>query len=57
MPWIARGLVLGVGLLLGAGSGKVLFSQDFEKVAPGAPPEDLQVLNGEFSVKKVEGNM
>ena len=50
-------LVLGVGLLLGAGSGKVLFSQDFEKVAPGAPPEDLQVLNGEFSVKKVDGNM
>jgi hypothetical protein len=57
MPWIARGLVLGVGgVLLAAGPGKVLFSQDFEKVPEGAPPEELQVLNGEFSVKKVEGN-
>ena len=48
--------MLGVGLLLAAGPGTVLFSQDFEKVAEGAPPEDLQVLNGEYAVKKAEGN-
>jgi len=59
--FVARGWVLGLGgllvaTLLGAAPGKVLFSQDFEKVTEGAPPEDLQILNGEFTVKKIDGN-
>jgi hypothetical protein len=33
-----------------------LFAQDFEKLPEGDPPADLMILNGTYSVKKIDGN-
>lgn len=32
------------------------YSNDFEQAKPGAPPADLMVLNGAFTVVRVDGN-
>jgi hypothetical protein len=32
------------------------YAQNFEKLPAGKPPEELLVINGEFEVKKVDGN-
>jgi len=33
------------------------YTQNFEKLAEGEPPEEIQILDGEFVIKKVDGNM
>lgn len=42
------------GILCGD-AGTALYSQDFEKAAEGAPPEEVLILNGVFAVKSGEG--
>ena len=36
--------------------GEPLYSQDFTKAAPGDPPEDVMILDGQFTVKEEAGN-
>ncbi len=56
---MARSVLLVILLAVGAFAADApkpsTYSNDFEKTPPGKPPEDLLVLNGEFTVK-AEGN-
>jgi hypothetical protein len=36
--------------------GAPLYAQNFDKLAEGNPPDEIMVLNGALSVKKVDGN-
>lgn len=37
-------------------AGKILYENDFEKAAAGAPPDGLLALDGDFKVQEAEGN-
>jgi hypothetical protein len=37
-------------------AGKILYENDFEKAAAGAPPDGLLPLDGDFKVREAEGN-
>jgi hypothetical protein len=60
-----RSLAVAVGMV-GVGLGALraadapapapLYAQNFETLKEGKPPEELLVINGEFEVKKVDGN-
>jgi len=38
------------------GAAKILYQNNFEKAAIGQAPDDLLILNGDFSVKESDGN-
>jgi len=49
-------LLLASAAAISAEPARILYQNDFEKAALGQVPDDFLVLNGDFSVKQIDGN-